>query len=564
MNWDYSLFDAVQLMIPIFCFFLTFAVVIIYLFLYGNFQKRIYSTGFLFSLTAMFFVLFESLVIICGWLGLYESGRIFHFVGQMTASYFMYTILLFSSALMDRDNLFSRIVQKIAYIGLGVAVVLTIVSLIKPALFISLTQAGEYGYLTPGNFARGKEGILLSLRDLFMGFCILVLIFMSIISLVINRVDVKTILIASGNFFATFSAIDDLVFFHFGRNFYLNNFRYSRLSVGLSLMSFVIMIAILTDYIMTQNQLVLTHDVLQSTHNRLKLSEQKYRRLAEGADQAVFSLSSDYRFISYNKKARFYFHLSKDGVNASLPDILGNAGGRETKGVSRQIILEQLRNLSRDMKSVRFHSIMNDLRTGEPEELEFHIDYFETDDGEVEYICRAERMKANRLIRCIEQEKLQLSLENYIIAIDDVTTRLTSALNKYMDSGSALMIKMGLQEIIINAIEHGNLNITFEEKSRALNENRYLDFIRERQMDSRYKDRMVRINYVLNKDAVQYMVTDEGRGFDFNATMRMVDSSVEQDFLPHGRGINMSRVLFDKVKYNSKGNQVLLVKKFEK
>jgi anti-sigma regulatory factor (Ser/Thr protein kinase) len=58
------------------------------------------------------------------------------------------------------------------------------------------------------------------------------------------------------------------------------------------------------------------------------------------------------------------------------------------------------------------------------------------------------------------------------------------------------------------------------------------------------------------------MITDEGSGFDYNSTMRMVDYSVEKNSLPHGRGINMTKVLFDKVEYNSKGNQVLLIKKF--
>ncbi|WP_168203273.1 ATP-binding protein [Oceanispirochaeta crateris] len=563
MNWDYSLFDAIQLMIPIFCFFMTMSVVIIYLFLYKNFHNKIYSTGFLFSLTAMFFVFFESLLIIYGWLGLYEEGRIFHFAGQMTASYFMFTLLMFSSALMEKATLISKAVEKMAYIGLGAAVLLTVVSLIKPELFISLSEASDIAQLTPGNFARGKEGILLSVRDLVMGFCIFVLVIMSAISIVINKANIKTILIAFGNFIATFTAIDDLIFFHFGHSFYLNGFRFSRLSVGLSFMSFIIIIAILVDYIMTQNRLNDTHDILQSTHKKLQLSEQKYRHLAEGVDQAVFSLSKDYKFLSYNKKASQYFHLAKEEIDLSFPDLLGKFSNIENKGVSRQILLENLRQLSSEKESAFFHSVINDPRTGEPEELEFHIDYVDSDDGEIEYICRAEKMKANRLIRCIEQEKLQLSIENYIIAIDDVTTRLTSALNKYMDSGSSLMIKMGLQEIIINAIEHGNLNITFEEKSQALKENRYLDFIRERQVDPLYKDRMVRIDYVLNSDYVQYLVRDEGVGFDYKSTMRMVDHSVEQEFMTHGRGINMTRVLFDKVEYNSKGNQVLLVKNFK-
>ena len=562
MDWDYTLFDAVQLMIPILCFFLTVLVTVLYIFMYRNFQQRIYSAGFLFTLIAMSYVLFESLVIIYGWTGQYEKGRIMHFTGQLMSCYFLYTMMMFASALPVKGSRLSGIARVLSYVGLGTAVLLTLISLIRPDLFISLNEPAAYGYITPGDFARGKDGILLQVRDLFFGVFITILIFISVFSLFQNREDGRIIFFVIGTFTAALSAVDDRVFFHFKHNFYLNDFRYSRLSVGLSLMAFIILIGILKDYFQTQNRLRSTHEILQNTYSRLKMSEQKYRKLAEGADQAVFSLSRDFHFISYNNKTRIYFNLNGDRENLSLPELLGSSRGNGNKGAAGQILLEHLSQLSHEKESVNFHSVINDPRTGEPEELEFSIDYFKTDDGDVEYICRAEKMKANRLIRCIEQEKLQLSIDNYIIAIDDVTTRLTSALHKYMDTGSSLMIKMGLQEIIINAIEHGNLNITFEEKSEAMRNNRYLDFIRERQMDARYRDRMVRIDYFLNKDAVQYMVTDEGDGFDYHLTMRKVDDSVEKNQLAHGRGINMSRVLFDRVEYNSKGNQVLLVKNF--
>jgi len=563
MDWDYTLFDAVQLMIPILCTFLTILVALIYLFMYRNFLQKIYSAGFLFTLIAMFYALFESLVIIYGWTGQYVRGRAMHFTGQIVASYFLYAMMLFATALPVKGSLVARISRVLSYIGLGAAILLTLISLVKPDLFISLSEPASYGYVTPGDFARGKEGVLLSVRDMFFGIFITLLIIISIYSLFQNREDRRIIFFVIGTIIAAVSAVDDLFFFHFNHNFYLNKFRYSRLSVGLSLMALCILIGILKDYFQTQNRLKSTHEILQNTYYRLKMSEQKYRKLAEGADHAVFSLSRDFHFISYNKKTRIYFNLAGERENLSLPDLLGSSRGNRNKGAAGQILLENLSQLSREKESVSFHSVIDDPRTGEPEELGFHIDYFETDDGDVEYICRAEKMKANRLIRCIEQEKLQLSIDNYIIAIDDVTTRLTSALNKFMDTGSSLMIKMGLQEIIINAIEHGNLNITFEEKSEAMRENRYLEFIRERQMDNRYKNRMVRIDYFLNKDSVQYMVTDEGEGFDYRGTMRKVDDSVEKNHLSHGRGINMTRVLFDRVEYNSKGNQVLLVKKLE-
>lgn len=46
---------------------------------------------------------------------------------------------------------------------------------------------------------------------------------------------------------------------------------------------------------------------------------------------------------------------------------------------------------------------------------------------------------------------------------------VTAILNlpKYLDKKTTNTIKLGLREIIINAIEHGNLNIGFEEKTQA-------------------------------------------------------------------------------------------------
>lgn len=560
LNWEYSIIDAIQLMIPVLCSFLSASVVIIYLFLYRSFKYKIYYAGFLIGLGAFFYVLFESLVIFSGWVVLLDAGRVFHFLGQLSATFFLYSMMLFASTLTDPEGKISKVSLIMARMGLGIAVVITLISVIKPELFISLKSTGMNRYDSPGDFARGTEGPLYNMRDVLLGLYITALIVISIISLIINKAELYILLIVVGTIFAAVSAIDDMMFFHFGYNFSFNQFRFSRLSVGLSFMNFLIMSAVLRDYIQTQDKLQDAHIKMQATHNRLISSELKYRKLAEGTEYAVFSLSRDFKFQSYNKKAQLYFNLNEENLILPLPELLGRSA--DNNQISRQIVDENLRLLNQDKETVIFHSTLLAPRTGEPEELEFHIEYYESDDGDIEYICRAEKMRADGLIRCINNESLQLSIHNYIIAIDDVTTRLTIALRKHLDEGSVLMIKMGLQELIINAIEHGNLNISFEEKSKSMDEKRYLDFIRERQTDPRYKDRMVSINYELNNKRVQYSISDEGEGFDYDAIMRKVEKKVEKDFLPHGRGINMARILFDKMEYNSKGNQVLVIKEF--
>ncbi len=566
MNWNYSITDAVQLMIPAACSLLLFSIIIAYIFLYARFREKLYQAGLIISICAAWYVLFEFLVIVTGWTGHIETGRLFHRLGQLAGAYFLFAVMNFASCVMTDGTRLKSLSRGMARIGLGAALVITFLAFVLPESFISVSRGITREVISPGDFGRGRVGILYSVRDIFLGVYLTSMILFTTVSLVKNHRDPKNFIIITGTIIAAASAIDDILFYQFGRNLFLNAFRYSRLSVGLSLMILFIMTAIINEFFRTHRKLNDTHkklsdtyDELQDTYRKLKISERKYRHLSEGADQAIFSLSPAMRFMSMNQKARAYFALPRESENRNFLDVLNHTHGGDSR-VSRQIMNENLRQLSKEKESVTFHTIVDDPRTGEPEEYEFHFDYLETDEKEVEYIGRATKMKTSRLMRSIEYEKLKLTIENYIIAIDDVATRLTQTLNKYIDQGTVLMVKMGLQEIIINAIEHGNLNITFDEKTKAMSEGRYLDFIRERQQDPRYRDRKVSIDYILTAESVRYMVTDEGCGFDFQSTMKKVDKTVEKEMLTHGRGINMTRVLFDEVKYNKKGNQVLLVK----
>ena len=134
------------------------------------------------------------------------------------------------------------------------------------------------------------------------------MIILSLVSLFRQRRDPKTLIIILGTVIAAVSAIDDIMFYQFGRNFMLNAFRYSRMSVGISLMILFIMTAIINEFFRTQKELNETHKKLKETHDELKLihkklkvSERKYRHLSEGADQAIFSLSPDMKFMSMNR-----------------------------------------------------------------------------------------------------------------------------------------------------------------------------------------------------------------------------------------------------------------------
>lgn len=111
---------------------------------------------------------------------------------------------------------------------------------------------------------------------------------------------------------------------------------------------------------------------------------------------------------------------------------------------------------------------------------------------------------------------------------------------------------MGLRELLVNAVEHGNLGITYDEKSRLLAENR-LEAERKRRLASaEYRDRRGELTLQKLPGFVEVTIRDEGPGFDFERFMTMDD---ERLFDAHGRGVLMASASLE-LEYLNPGNYV--------
>jgi anti-sigma regulatory factor (Ser/Thr protein kinase) len=120
-------------------------------------------------------------------------------------------------------------------------------------------------------------------------------------------------------------------------------------------------------------------------------------------------------------------------------------------------------------------------------------------------------------------------------------------------------IILGLSEVVNNAIEHGNLGITFTEKSDALKASRFYPLAIERSHKDPFKDRVVTIRSRVfpNLRRIEYFVADQGCGFDWRS---LPDPKDKSNLLNrNGRGIMMARYAFDEMIYNDTGNEVTLV-----
>ncbi len=116
-------------------------------------------------------------------------------------------------------------------------------------------------------------------------------------------------------------------------------------------------------------------------------------------------------------------------------------------------------------------------------------------------------------------------------------------------------VVFGLSEMMVNAVEHGNLGISYKEKSNLDPETSWLEEIERRLKLSENINKKVKVHYSNKGYSHCVTITDDGDGFDWRAYLN-VDPRRAMD--GHGRGIAYARMMsFDEVIFNEKGNEVI-------
>lgn len=114
---------------------------------------------------------------------------------------------------------------------------------------------------------------------------------------------------------------------------------------------------------------------------------------------------------------------------------------------------------------------------------------------------------------------------------------------------------LGLSELLINAVEHGNLAIDYALKTKLMAEDRWQQEVDQRLNSETYRDRFVQVEFERDFEQLRFTVTDQGEGFNWKPYLCMDPARGSDN---HGRGIAMAGLIsFDKIEYLGKGNKVI-------
>ena len=547
-----SLADSLQLAISVNCLTLLTIIAAVYLAYYAQNREKAFLAGGVVTIDVALFVLAETLIIIQGWHGNVPAGRHLHRAEQIPIFLFLVTLPFFLQYAFPVKGVLHKILRIILWVGIAATAAVAVAAYVFPESLVSVTNASLTAPVSPGDFTRGLEGPLFRLRDITVAAAVFFGLIYSIYYIIRIDRSFQSIMLFLGIAIAIFGGIDDIQYLYTGHNIILDSLRFSRFTLCSTIMIMFFLAAVFSRYFQA-------HSMLQKTTHDLEVSENKYSLLMDAANEIMFSLSEDLTIIAANQKAEKIFHIIDGSVN--FIDCLYLIELDDEK--DNQYFKEQLMELREEGDKLSFNTYIKDWVTFEPVEYHFRFDCFNNGDS-LELIGRAWPTASSKLLDYVGTERLSLKVENYITMVGDIVDKLTSSLRRYLEESDVMMIKMGLNEMIVNAMEHGNLNVTFDEKTKAQEEGRLFDFMSERRQLPEYSEKKVLIDYFFDETKVIYRITDMGPGFDYQKIMDRVKNEVNQQSLSHGRGIIMTQAVFDRVEYNNKGNQVLMMKEFNK
>jgi CheY-like chemotaxis protein len=173
-------------------------------------------------------------------------------------------------------------------------------------------------------------------------------------------------------------------------------------------------------------------------------------------------------------------------------------------------------------------------------------------------LARADRGQQKMLERLTQTES-QFELDNDISNIPPLIGQLDSNLTRMhlCDETGRIRVGVALREALMNAVYHGNLELTSELLER--DDKAYMDLADRRRREAPFANRRIYVTARETRTEAVYVIRDEGNGFD----PALIPDPTDPGRLEKcsGRGLLLIRTFMDEMIHNAKGNEIRMVKR---
>jgi CheY-like chemotaxis protein len=180
----------------------------------------------------------------------------------------------------------------------------------------------------------------------------------------------------------------------------------------------------------------------------------------------------------------------------------------------------------------------------------------------VDYVLGVARSNRNlhHVLECMTGTEFNFVLTNEPARLQPLIGHLQDLMTQMKLAEKSGLIRVGtaLHEALVNAIEHGNLELRSELRDKD-DRREYITLMEKRRHELPYCARRVHVHAKFSLNEAVFTIRDEGPGFDTSKLPDPTDPSNLEKV--SGRGLYLIRTFMDEVSFNSTGNEITLVKR---
>lgn len=156
------------------------------------------------------------------------------------------------------------------------------------------------------------------------------------------------------------------------------------------------------------------------------------------------------------------------------------------------------------------------------------------------------------MLGTVTRREVTMEFENEFDLIPAIADQLVEQVAGYCGEERLLDARIGLVELLNNSIEHGNFAITPAEKLEAMDRGKEAvkDLFRKKMSLPKLSRRRVTVDFKMDQTLVEWVITDQGKGFNWKKIIARNPSSIEF------KGIFICQYHFDELIYLGAGNKV--------
>ena len=169
-----------------------------------------------------------------------------------------------------------------------------------------------------------------------------------------------------------------------------------------------------------------------------------------------------------------------------------------------------------------------------------------------------ERNVSRLLVHRTQQADFKFVLENELPLLAASVTYMQQTMHAMglFDEAGRLQIGVALEEVLLNAMFHGNLELS--SSLREADKPTYHEVARVRAQESPFRERRIFVDASFSPSGAEFKIRDQGPGFDPKTLPDPTDPANLHQV--SGRGLLLIHAFMDAVAFNDSGNEVRLTK----